>query len=292
MIGSKVCGFFELFRGGEVMKGKTLVVCLILYLISSAILQWGPTLIVYAEPGPRFWYHVQQEPKGARLQFKYEADKKWTDVNVCDKWEFSRKNPLCIRNIGINTAVLEGQASSTGNPNQIDRWWSTDIKPGADFKVRPTWLIVIAGTIVGIIKGIGGFIGDLISYAGPNNVTLCNATVWTADSYYELQVSVTDDRIRYLLWDCYGSFDIKINSIKDPTVRSLTEPGEYITYDTSGNFVSHGYITAGIGGTVIPVNKLVLLAPYLTLVTIIIAMVIVTVYVRKRWLKREIARKP
>ena len=261
---------------------------MIICLLISAFFLLSATPITYAEPGARFWIHVTEEPAGARIQFKRKGDTEWTDVDVGDKWEYSRDDHIFMRNIGATkTGMVEDLGSSTGDPSNIDRHVAVEglkpVKDGVTTEVEkwPGILEVISGTVIGTIKGALDIVGGLFSIFGGKSTA--NASLTNPDHYVGLETTVTTE-VKSLLLTSYGDFTIDINSATDPTVRHLTHSGEYIIYDLEGNFVEHGGV---VGGIWVPVDKFALLAPYIGLVSTIVAATVATAIYAKRVKRRK-----
>jgi len=125
-------------------------------------------------------------------------------------------------------------------------------------------------------------------------VVIENGRIIYPDAYFNgttertVDVSVTDEALYQIIenpstiWNAYETGNLQITP--------------YVPVDKDIIFKGIARLFFGetevVGGIVIPVDKLGLLAPYIVLAVVLIAVTIGTVYARKRWFGKAVVQKP
>ena len=194
---------------------------------------------------PRFWKCVDTIPAGAKVDYSYDGVT-WTQASAGQRLEYSNSTPIWLRNTGTVAATIHNEASSTGDPNAIDKFDPIEtLKPGTVIKQWPGTLLVIVGSIIGVIKGVLGIIGGLFSCTTSPAGQGMFADISLPDNpEYSVTISVDIDSVtkdtEFWLMNAHGDFSIPTYSDADPTLRYLATAGDYVVYDSLGNFLLSG----------------------------------------------------
>ena len=200
----------------------------------------------------RYWVKVESDQPGTHFQYKRAGDTEWTDFQVGVPVEYDSSTPVEVRNIGEKTGFIVDQGSSTGNINDIDRNISESFSPGAQAEYSPGVMVIIAGNVIGVVKGILNLIGSLFTFTvGAASHGTAKTAMVTTSAAGELTLSaqaLAGGAACFAVQCDNGGHSIVASSQADPILRSLQGAGAAIWYDAAGNMTSYvplGQITAG-----------------------------------------------
>jgi hypothetical protein len=203
-------------------------------------------------PGPRFWVRATNLPAGADLEYSLDGGETWIDMPLNQLIEVSNENPVQVRNVGTQVGQLEAVGSSTGDPGDLDKFHGYNFQPGARAEFKPGTLLVIAGTIVGIIKSLFGLIGSIFSFsismAGdedwPHRYADVQGLTEPGEASVLVSKDVTNNTVTYAVLSLTEPASVTAHCDTDPTPRPI-EVDRFVMYDGQGNLTEGSWPRGG-----------------------------------------------